>query len=200
MINFDADNILPPEKPFWKNSKFWLNSIFAIILLAVFFWFRNLYLSENWTEDELVQAIGFSEINSYWKVGEKIDEPDFKGFIITPEIQFRIINKSKRAISNLYLIAVFRFIESGKNIGDTFKMLFQKQKLLPQQESPVITITSLFGYRIRNLQLFDRQRGGWESAMIDIYMRTHNSKLTFIKNFYISKKVIGIDETEIKLR
>jgi len=199
MKNFDPETLLPEKKPFYKNSKFWLNISFSLFVIIIYIIFHNSYLKDKWTEDELIEAISFSDINSYWKVEQKIDEPDYKGYLVTPEIQFRIFNRSQRPIKQLYLVAVFRFIESGKNIGDTFKMLFSKKSLLPGETSDLITVSSLFGYRTRSLEAFDKSRANWETAMVDIFMRTQNSKLTSIKNFFISKRIRDISETEIRL-
>jgi len=186
------------QKKFWQNSKFWL-AMATLLILAIFaFVYKTTVMNTAMTPAELKAAVQLFDISSQWTVNEKVNEDDFKGIILVPEVSFRIRNIGKKNLSYVYLLGVFRFMDSGKVIGEGYEMALRRA-LPPNGESARITLTAGFGYRASSAAAFEKYKQDWRNSFCEIFVKSHNSGLTPLKTFYISRKIAGQD-IEIKIR
>lgn len=186
------------RKKFWQNSKFWLGMASLLILAIFALVFKITVLNTAMTPQELKAAVELFDISSQWVVNEKVNEEDFKGIILVPEVSFRIRNIGKKGLSYVYLLGVFRFMDSGRVIGEGYRMVLRRT-LPPNGESAMITLTAGFGYRASSAAAFEKYKQEWRNSFCELFVKSHNSGLTPLKTFYISRKISGQD-IEIKIR
>jgi hypothetical protein len=183
---------------FWHNSKFWLGVVLLIILLIFAFVFKKTVLDTTVNPRQLKAALEFFDISSQWLVNEQIKEDDFRGIILVPEVSFRIRNIGKKDLSYVFLLGVFRFMDNGKFIGEGYRMVLHRA-LPPAGTSARITLKSGFGYRASSAAAFEKYKKEWRNSFCELYAKSHNSGLTPVKTFYISRKIAGQGvEIEIK--
>lgn len=183
---------------FWHNSKFWLGVVLFIILLIFAFIYKKTVLDTTMNPRQLKAALEFFDISSQWVVNDQINEDDFRGIILVPEVSFRIRNVGKKDLSYVFLLGVFRFMYNGKFIGEGYQMALRRP-LPPAGESARITLKAGFGYRASSAAAFEKYKKDWRNSLCDLFAKSHNSGLTPVKTFYISRKIAGQDvEIEIK--
>ena len=183
---------------FWHNSKFWLGVVLLLILLIFAFIFKKTVLDTTMNPQQLKAALEFFDISSQWVVNEQINEDDFRGIILVPEVSFRIRNVGKKDLSYVFLLGVFRFMDNGKFIGEGYQMALRRA-LPPDGESARITLKAGFGYRASSAAAFEKYKKEWRNSFCELFAKSHNSGLTPVKTFYISRKIAGQDiEIEIK--
>jgi hypothetical protein len=183
---------------FWHNSKFWLGVVFLLILLIFAFIFKKTVLDTTMNPRQLKAALEFFEISSRWVVNEQINEDDFRGIILVPEVSFRIRNVGKKDLSYVFLLGVFRFMDNGKFIGEGYQMVLRRA-LSPNGTSAKITLKAGFGYRASSAAAFEKYKKNWRNSFCELFVKSHNSGLTPVKTFYVSRKIAGQDiEIEIK--
>jgi len=195
----DRDN-LPIDQPDlepwlhrrWKGPKLWITAIMLVVFALLYWMYSQRVVRASYTGEEIKAAVEFFSISSTWMVKEKVDTEDFKGVIVVPRISFRIRNRGERELGPLFLLGVFSFMDTGKTMGEGYGM-FLKKALPPGGESDRITLTSAFGYRASSAQAFERNRTDWRRAYVEIFARSRNSKLKFIKSFYISQRIEGVN-------
>ena len=185
------------QKKFWQNSKFWLGVVSLLILATFALVYRTTVMSTAMSPAELKGAMELFDISSQWVVNEKVNEDDFQGIILVPEVSFRIRNVGKKDLSYVFLLGVFRFMDSGKVIGEGYQMVLRRA-LPPNGESEKITLTAGFGYRASSAAAFEKYKKDWRNSFCEIFVKSHNSGLTPLKTFYISRKIAGQD-IEIKI-
>jgi hypothetical protein len=186
------------QKKFWQNSKFWLG-VASLLILAVFaVVYKTAVMDTAMTPASLKAAVELFDISSQWKVNEKVEEEDFKGILLVPEVSFRIRNVSKKDLSYVFLLGVFRFMDTGKVIGEGYRMVL-RQPLPPGGESERITLNAGFGYRATSAAAFERYKQDWRNSFCEVFAKSHNSGLTTIKTFYISRRISGQD-IELKIK
>jgi len=186
------------QKKFWQNSKFWLG-VTSLLILAVFaLVYKTTVMNTAVSPAELKAAMELFDISSQWVVNDKIDEEDFKGIILVPEVSFRIRNISKKDLSYVFLLGVFRFMDTGRVIGEGYQMVLRRA-LAQNGESARITLTAGFGYRASSAAAFEKYKQDWRNSFCELFVKSHNSGLTPLKTFYISRKISGQD-IEIKIR
>jgi hypothetical protein len=185
-------------KKLWQNSKFWLGVALLLILAVFALVYKITVVNTAVSPAELKASIELFDISSQWVVHDKIDEEDFKGIILVPEVSFRIRNVGKKDLSYVFLLGVFRFMDTGKVIGDGYQMVLRRA-LAPQGESARITLTAGFGYRATSAAAFEKYKQDWRNSFCDIFVKSHNSGLTPLKTFYISRRIAGQD-IEIKIK
>ena len=186
---FDFDGLIESMK---YRSKFWLN-IFAVVALVIFIIiFKVKVLDTSMTADELKASIKLFNVGSQWIEKEKIEEKDFTGIVLVPEFSFKVRNIGKRVLSFTRFLGVFRFLDTSKVIGEGYKMVFKKP-LVSENESELVTLTSALGYRATSKQAFRRNDKEWRTALVEIYAQSRNSKMVFIKSYYISRRIEGMD-------
>lgn len=185
-------------RSFWNNSKFWLGVVLLLILIVFAFIYKKTVLDTTIYPRQLKAALEFFDISSQWVVNDKINEEDFKGIILVPEISFRIRNVGQKNLSYVFLLGVFRFMDNGKFIGEGYQMVLRRA-LSPGKESARITLKSGFGYRASSATAFEKYKKEWRNSLCDLFAKSHNSGLTPIKTFYISRKIAG-QGIEIEIR
>lgn len=186
------------QKKFWQNSKFWLWVALLLILAVFALVYKTTVMNTALSPSELKAAIEIFDISSQWVVNDKIDEEDFKGIILVPEVSFRIRNVGKKDLSYVFLLGVFRFMDTGKVIGEGYQMVLRRA-LAPNGESARITLTAGFGYRATSAAAFEKYKQDWRNSFCELFVKSHNSGLTPLKTFYINRKISGQD-IEIKIR
>ena len=183
---------------FWHNSKFWLGVVLVFTVLIFAFIYKKTVLDVTMNPRQLKAALEFFEISSQWVVNEQINEEDFKGIILVPEVSFRIRNTGKKDLSYVFLLGVFRFMDNGKFIGEGYQMVLRRA-LPPAGASERITLKSGFGYRASSAAAFEKYKKNWRNSSCELFAKSHNSGFTPVKTFYVSRKIAGQDvEIEIK--
>jgi len=209
--NDENNSMLPPAeatpgdeilqeytKKFWQNSKFWLG-VASLLILAVFaLVYKSTVMNTAMSPAELKAAVELFDISSQWTVNEKVNEEDFQGIILVPEVSFRVRNVSKKDLSYVFLLGVFRFMDSGKVIGEGYRMAL-RQALPPGGESGRITLNAGFGYRATSAAAFEKYKQDWRNASCEVFAKSHNSGFTPLKTFYISRRISGLD-IEVKIK
>jgi len=185
-------------KSFWRNSKFWLGVVLFFFLLFFAFMYKKTVLDTSINPRQLKASLEFFDISSQWVVNEQVNYDDFRGIILVPEVSFRIRNIGKRDLSYVFLLGVFRFMDNGKFIGEGYQMTLRRP-LPPAGESQKITLKAGFGYRATSTAAFEKYKQNWRNSLCDLFAKSHNSGLTGVKTFYISRKIAGQD-IEIKIR
>jgi len=185
-------------KKFWQNSKFWLG-VASLLILAVFaFVYKTTVMNTAMTPAEMKAAVELFDISSQWKVTQKVDDDDFQGIILAPEVSFRLRNVSKKELSYVFLLGVFRFMDTGKVIGEGYRMALRRP-LPPGGSSERITLNAGFGYRATSAAAFEKYKQDWRNSFCEVFAKSHNSGFTMLKTFYISRRIEGLD-VEIKIR
>ena len=67
-----------------------------------------------------------------------------------------------------------------------------QEALGPDKPSKEIVLTSQFGYRASSESAFTKNTQDWRNTFVEIFVKSRNSKLVFLKSFYISKKIKGM--------
>ncbi len=185
-------------KPFWKNSKFWLGAVSLLILAVFALVYKRTVMNTAMTRGELQAALELFDISSQWKVTEHVNDEDFQGIVLAPEVSFRLRNVSQKDLSYVFLLGVFRFMDTGKLIGEGYRMAL-RQPLPPGASSGRITLNAGFGYRATSAAAFEKNRQNWRNASCEVFAKSHNSGFAPVKTFYISRRIEGLDvEVEIK--
>jgi hypothetical protein len=197
-VQEDQEILQEYYQSFWRNSKFWLGVVFLLITLIFAFIFKKTVLDTAMNPRQLQAALEFFDISSQWVVNEQINEEDFRGIILVPEVSFRIRNVGKKDLSYVYLLGVFRFMDNGKFIGEGYKMVLRRA-LPPAGISERITLTAGFGYRASSEAAFEKYKKNWRNSLCELFVKSHNSGLAPVKTFYISRKIAGQD-IEIKIK
>ncbi len=172
------------------GSKFWLSVGLVVILIGMVVLYKFYVVDRSTTEAELKSSIELFDISSQWVVKNRVDTEEFKGVIVVPQVSFRVRNIGGADLKNVFLLGVFAFLDTGKVIGEGYRMTLN-QGLPPKKESQRITLTSALGYRASSEQAFAKNPRDWRSTYVEIFVRSRNSKLFFLKSFYISRKIEG---------
>jgi hypothetical protein len=184
-------------KPKTKQSKFWVWVFLGIVFALMIFIYKNSIIDKTIPPEELVASMKITNINSQWVESEKVDTPDFKGIIVVPEFTFQVRNVGKHDLSYVYILGVFRLMKRPKPLGEAFEMAFKKT-LKPGAVSEKIKLRCLFGYRATSKEAFGKHSKDWRSATVELFVKSGTSGLTFLKDFYISRRIEGLD-IEIKM-
>jgi hypothetical protein len=83
-------------------------------------------------------------------------------------------------------------LDRPKALGEGTFVAFKKP-LKPGEESEPVTLSSKFGYRGTSKKAFKEYYKEWQSAMVQIYVSSGTSKLSFLKSFYISRRIKGLE-------
>lgn len=182
--------------PFWKKSRFWLFSIIITAFIVFMVFFIRDYYSTGVSAEELGSSAEFFNISSQWIEKERVEDRDFKGIIMVPQISFQIRNIGPKELKNIYILGVFRKLYVGKSMGEGFKIVMKKG-VKPGEESEKIIINSEFGYRATSKAAFKRESSEWGKSLVEIYIKSSSSKLFFIKSFYIRQIIEGMTKDVI---
>ena len=194
----DEEILQEYTKKFWQNSKFWLWVVLLLIIAVFALVYKKSVLNTSWTPAELKAAVELFEISSQWKVNERVNDEDFQGVILVPELSFRVRNVSKRDLSYVFLLGVFRFMDTGKTIGEGYRMALRRP-LPPGGVSERVTLNAGFGYRATSAAAFEKYKQDWRNSFCEVFAKSHNSGFVTLKTFYISRRIEGLD-VEVKIR
>lgn len=179
-------------KPGSFRSNSWLFFGVAVFFVLIFLLFKNDILEKNVSMEAVKSSIEVFNISSQWVVKKEIDDDDFKGIILVPEINFQVRNIGESDLKHVFFLGVFRFLDTGKIIGEGFKMSFS-DSLKPGSESTLIKLTSQLGYRASSAKAFEKNQRDWHSSFVEVFIKSKNSQLTFFKSYYISRKIKGMN-------
>jgi hypothetical protein len=179
-------------KPRRYKPRFWVwvtLTISAIILVIIY---KITVIDTAINPEALKPSIEMFNLDSQWVVLEKIDTKEFKGIVLVPQISFQVRNVGNVILRNVFFLGEFRLLDRAKNLGDGSHMAFKKP-VNPGEESERIVLTCGAGYRASSKMAFKNNIKEWKRAMVEIYVKTGSSKLTFLKIFYITRKIEGLD-------
>jgi hypothetical protein len=179
-------------KPRRLQVKFWRWVILGIVFVILVIVYKTCVIDPTLPPEELVASMEIFNIDSQWILSEELDTPDFKGIVLVPQISFQVRNIGKVNLYYVYFLGVFRLLDRPKALGEGTFMAFKK-KLKPGEESERITLNSKFGYRGSSKKAFKKYYKEWRSAVVQIYVSSGTSKLSFLKSFYISRRIEGLD-------
>ena len=179
-------------KPKYRQSKFWLWVILGIVIVVLGFIYKVTVIDATIDPKVLVSSVELFDVKSQWVENEKIDTPEFKGIVLVPQLTFRIRNIGNINLKNIYFLGVFRFVDSPKAIGEGFCMTL-KDALKPHQESEKIELRSKFGYQATTKQAFYKNSKDWKNSVVEIFARSGSADMIYLKKFYISRKIEGLD-------
>lgn len=175
-----------------RNPRFWLGLILFVSLIGLFLIFKFCIADVSFTEAELKASLRIIDIDSRWIIKEKVHSAEFKGLILVPKISFRLQNSGKKELKNVFFIGVFRFVETGKIIGEDGGAKISLP-VLPGQVSERIEIIAPFGYRASSLESIKNSTSDWKNALVEIYVKARSTQMTFFQSYYISKRIDGSD-------
>ncbi len=177
--------------PPWKQVRFWITAVFVLLLAIYLIYFKFILIDRDLTAEELKSSVEFFNISSQWIEKEKIEDEDFKGIVMVPQISFQIRNNSEKKMKNIYILGVFRKLYVGKAMGEGFEIVMKKP-VLPGNVSEKIIINSAFGYRATSKENFKSGSVEWGKSVVELYIKSRRSKLFFIKSFYIRQIIEGM--------
>ncbi len=174
-------------------------AVITISIMSILIWsFYKKDIKGQISGKELKRDIRFESVKTTWIKKESYkDENGEEEIIIVPQIKFKIRSKSEKELKWINFIGIFRFTDTGKNIGEG-NMMSIKEGISKNQLSEEICIKSSLGYRGPSLEAFRKNSKDWRDAYVEIYAR-QGSVFQFIKSFNISKRLEGLD-LEIKLK
>jgi hypothetical protein len=179
-------------QPVSSSTKFWLG-VAGLLIFAVLAWvFKATVIDISMSGDELRRSITLFDISSQWTVKEQNDDPDFKGITLVPEVSFRFRNTGRRELRYVYLLGVFRFMPTGKFIGEGYQMTL-RTPLPPGGESEPIVLRCGFGYKASSAEAFEKNRRNWMNSYVELFTKSKNSRYVMIKTLYVSRRIAGMD-------
>ena len=181
------------------GSKFWLYVIMVLFFVLMAILYKNVVIDKIIPSEELKTSIEIFDIDSQWVVKEEVHEKDFQGIILVPQISFRFRNVGKRNMRYIYVLGVFRILNRSRALGEGNKMVL-REPLKPGEESDRIVLTSSFGYRATSKNAFVIHQHQWRRALAEIYVKSGSSQLSFLKSFYIIRKIEGFSpDIEVRI-
>jgi len=168
----------------------WVTMVISAIILVIIY--KTTVIDTTINPAELKPAIEMFNLDSQWVVLEEINTKEFKGIVLVPQISFQVRNVGKVVLRNVYFLGEFRLMDRAGTLGEGFQMAFKKP-VNPGQESERIVLTCMAGYRASSKMAFKNNIKEWKRALVEIYIKTGSSKLIFLKTFYITRKIEGLD-------
>ncbi len=196
-IDYSTDFLKEYIEPKRSGSKFWRRGFIVFMLIVFLILIMNELFKIRISPKELKASLEFYNIHSQWIVKEKVKTKDFEGILLVPQVTFSVRNTGKNKLENLYFIGVFSFMDIANVSGEGYQAILG-DPIKPLKSTKKIILTSSRGYRATSVRAFKKNKGNWKRSMVKIYARNKNLKLTYIKTFYISRKIAG-DDIDIKL-
>ena len=179
-------------KPKRYKPRFWVWVTVAISAIILVIIYKSTVIDTAVNPEALKPSIEMFNLDSQWVVSEEIDTKEFKGIVLVPQISFQVRNIGNEVLRNVYFLGEFRLMDRAGTLGEGFLMAFKKP-VNPGQESERIVLTCMAGYRASSKMAFKNNIKEWKRAMVEIYVKTGSSKLIFLKTFYITRKIEGLD-------
>jgi hypothetical protein len=179
-------------KPKWYKPRFWVWATLTISAITLVILYKITVIDTAVNPAELKPSIEMFNLDSQWVVLEEIDTKEFKGIVLVPQMSFQVRNVGKVVLRNVYFLGEFRLMDRAETLGEGFQMAFKKP-VNPGQESERIVLTCSAGYRASSKIAFKNNIKEWKRALVEIYIKTGSSQLIFLKTFYITRKIEGLD-------
>jgi hypothetical protein len=179
-------------KPKRYKPRFWVWVTVAISAIILVIIYKITVIDTAVNPEALKPSIEMFNLDSQWVVSEEIDTKEFKGIVLVPQISFQVRNIGSVVLRNVYFLGEFRLMDRAGTLGEGFQMAFKKP-VNPGQESERIVLTCMAGYRASSKMAFKNNIKEWKRAMVGIFVKTGSSKLIFLKTFYITRKIEGLD-------
>jgi hypothetical protein len=179
-------------KPKRYKPRFWVWVTVAISAIILVIIYKITVIDTAVNPEALKPSIEMFNLDSQWVVSEEIDTKEFKGIVLVPQISFQVRNIGSVVLRNVYFLGEFRLMDRAGTLGEGFQMAFKKP-VNPGQESERIVLTCMAGYRASSKMAFKNNIKEWKRAMVEIFVKTGSSKLIFLKTFYITRKIEGLD-------
>lgn len=193
----DSSFLEPYYAPKRFSAKFWRNLIMVVATIAAVFYFKAFIISSSLSRDELKESLGLSAMSSQWVVKEKINTQEMKGILLVPEITFKVKNTGQKTLNYVYFLAVFRFEDTGKSLGEGFRMTLKKG-LKTGEESDLVRLVSMGGYKASSTEAFMKNKDEWRRVFVDLFAQSKNSGMASLGKFYVAKKIEG-QNIEVKI-
>jgi hypothetical protein len=184
-------------KPKRFQPRFWVWVSFCVAAILLIIIYKTTVLDSAIGPEQLKAGLELFNLDSQWVVSEQIDNKEFKGIVLVPQISFQVRNVGKVVLRYVYFLGVFRLVDQAKILGEGFEMAL-KTPLDPGKVSERIVLTCQFGYRASSRQAFKQNSKEWRRALVETYAKTGASDLISLKTFYISRRIEGLD-MDIKL-
>ena len=178
-------------RPFWRKSRFWLWVILLTLFAGLAWAFRFLEWEQEMTGAQLQTAVEVLPVSSAWVPLEPTGGGAEREIIVVPRYVFRIHNRGNRPLQHLFFLGVFRFLDTGRNIGEGYRMVLEKP-LNPGETSQDIELTSALGYRAKSLQAFRENAANWRPAFVELFLRRRSQFLS-LRSAHISHRILGTD-------
>jgi len=171
-----------------KGTARWMLRILLLLLIVGgFFAIRSAFRDQVGPE-EIEKSLQIVETDSVW-VDKKSEEPG--KISIVPSIGFRVKNIGEKPLNALKFIGIFEMTEGGEQIGDG-NIPQLNTPLLPGETSPLLTITSRYGYSASSKEAFINNAAEWKPVRVRLLARK-NSAPGKLGTFEISRKIAGLD-------
>lgn len=174
-------------KSLLTNTAFWIG-LFLVVVAAGLVVFLMSDVSEHWSPKEVEQSIQVVELDSQW-VDKELTGYDVK---IVPSFTFKLINKGKKPLKHMNMVAVFKFKQSEEVLGEGNAAIV-KLPLLPGKESGEMIVKSPFGYSARSKQSFKRGFKDWQPVKVSILGKVSEG-FAKLGTFDIKQTIAGIDQ------
>lgn len=173
----------------------WVTLIISGIILVIIY--KTTVIDHAINPEELKSSVEIFNLDSQWVVLEEIDNKDFKGILLVPQISFQVKNVGSVVLRDVFFLGEFRLLDRAKTLGEGFQMAFKKP-LNPGEKSERIVLTCQAGYRATSKIAFKNNKKEWKRSMVQVFTKTGASGLLLLKTYYISRKIQGLD-IDIKL-
>jgi hypothetical protein len=179
------------------GSTFWRGVIVFAVMVILILLFIPSFKSSSIRPETIQSSLEFQQISSKWVVNATVNEKDFQGIIVVPQISFVVKNIWDHDMPSGNMMGVYRYIDDHSFIGDVAVPVF-RNKLKPGENSEIITLTSMLGYRGESIQAFMDQKKFWRKCLVDIYFKPSAGQYSLLKSYEISQ-VIDDANMDIKL-
>jgi|GEM_PF-721334 len=173
------------------GSKFWMRIVILIVVVGFLVIFGQDLFKKSPDSKLIKEAISFHDISSQWVVKGKIQQDDFEGIVLVPQVRFKITNRGEIVLKNTALIGVFTFMDIANVRGEGYQVL-EEQFLQPGQTTGEIVLTSDRGYQATSKQAF-RDNKNWKRSAVRLFVRSDKGTITYLETFYISQRIEGMD-------
>lgn len=202
-IPIEEDSLKDPSflEPYYApkrfSAKFWRNLMMVVATIAAVIYYKSFVINNSMSRDELKVALELSEVSSQWIVKEKINRKEKQGILLTPEFSFRLRNSSRKKLSYIYFLGVFRFEDTGKSLGEGFRMTI-KSGLVAGEKSTPIRLVSMGGYTASSVDAFMKNKKEWRRVYVDLFAQTKNSGMVLLGRYNIARRIEG-REIEVRI-
>ncbi len=166
----------------------WILRALLLVLLIGAAWLIRSAIRGQVGPDDIEKGLQIVESDSIW-VDKESEEPG--KISIVPSISFRVKNVGDKPLGTLKFIGIFEVIDGGEQIGDG-NIPILDTPLLPGEVSPLLTITSRYGYSASSKAAFVQNAAEWKAVRVRLLARK-NSAPGKLGTLEISRRIAGLD-------